>query len=198
MVPENENTTNEVRQMRMPKIQQLPPKKMRKEILKLIICPQCKSKLSLKTNYPEEQIKEGFLECNNCLKNYEIKNGVPNLLLKQKSNLTQKSFSYEWQKYTRFYDKEYTSQFWEWLTPLTPTFTKNKIVLDAGCGNGRHALISSNHAKTVIGVDFSDSVYTAYELTHQKKNVHILKADIANLPFKKNTFDSIYSIGVLH
>ncbi len=42
-----------------------------KELLEILACPKCKSKLELKKN---------MLHCNKCKKDYEIKNGIPVLL----------------------------------------------------------------------------------------------------------------------
>lgn len=77
---------------------------------------------------------------------------------------------------------------------------KNKIVLDAGCGGGRYsAAISSMGASKVFAVD-----YGSYGLKVAKKNfckdkkIIFKKADILNLPFKKNFFDVVFSNGVIH
>ena len=52
-------------------------------------------------------------------------------------------------------------------------------------------------AKDVIGIDLSHAVEVAFQWTHEMPNVHVVQADIYNLPLRKS-FDFIYSIGVLH
>ena len=44
----------------------------------------------------------------------------------------------------------------------------------------------------------SFAVNAAYKNIGRRDNIHIIQADIFNLPFKKGIFDYIYSIGVLH
>jgi SAM-dependent methyltransferase len=70
--------------------------------------------------------------------------------------------------------------------------------LDAGCGSGRDCKIAGQAEATVIGVDFSAAVETAAANTAHLPNVQIIQADIFHLPFKREIFEFIYSIGVLH
>jgi SAM-dependent methyltransferase len=50
----------------------------------------------------------------------------------------------------------------------------------------------------MIGIDLSQAVDAAQRNNADNRRVHIVQADIYNLPFKANTFDFIYSVGVLH
>jgi SAM-dependent methyltransferase len=52
-------------------------------------------------------------------------------------------------------------------------------------------------AREVVGIDLSDAVEAAYQNTCHLPNVHVVQADIFNLPFA-SPFDLAYSIGVLH
>lgn len=52
-------------------------------------------------------------------------------------------------------------------------------------------------AKTVVGIDLSNAVEVAFRHTRHLPNVHILQADIFQLPLKK-AFDFVFSIGVVH
>jgi SAM-dependent methyltransferase len=72
------------------------------------------------------------------------------------------------------------------------------MVLDAGCGMGRFADVVSRWGGTVVGIDLSTAVEAAYENIGRRPNVHLLQADISQLPFPEGTFEYIYSIGVLH
>lgn len=108
----------------------------------------------------------------------------------------QAGFGYEWTKYKKFtegYDYEHV------MTEVPEDFYEGKLILDAGCGFGRHMNIIRKFKGTeVIGVDFSIAVTSAMELIGFSPNVHIVQADLFNLPFRQNTFDLIYSWGVLH
>jgi SAM-dependent methyltransferase len=50
----------------------------------------------------------------------------------------------------------------------------------------------------VVGIDLSYAVEAAHENFRHLDNVLVAQADIAELPFKPETFDAIVSIGVLH
>ena len=54
---------------------------MKKEHIKLLICPYCHGELEL-TIIKEENgdIIEGILKCKSCGKEYEIKEGIPKML----------------------------------------------------------------------------------------------------------------------
>lgn len=106
-------------------------------------------------------------------------------------------WGYQWRFFTDLI-KESKQQFLKWIQPVKPPFFKNKLVLDVGCGTGRHIVFSTAFGAETIGIDLSPAVETAYKNTQHIKNAHILQADIYHLPFKDKTFDYIYSIGVIH
>ena len=172
---------------------------MKLKLLDFIVCPKCKSEFKLEVNEKDDEIKEGKLICNKCCTSYPVRNYIPRILLKLDpiEKKTAKTFGYEWTNFSKLYDT-YKQQFLDWIKPLKPSFFKNKVVLDAGCGVGRHVFYSAIFgAKDIIGIDFSNSVDVAYQHVKQFSNAHIIQSDIYNLPFKK-PFDFIYSIGVLH
>ena len=109
---------------------------------------------------------------------------------------TIQSFSYEWKTFPTMY-KQYRDQFLDWIRPVEPDYFENKLVLDAGCGLGRHVYYSSEFGAEVVGMDISEAVEVAYEHTNHLFNVHIVQADIYYPPFRDD-FDFVYSIGVLH
>ena len=107
------------------------------------------------------------------------------------------SFGWQWQHFTQA-DERYEQQFLAWIAPVTPEFFKDKIVLEGGCGKGRHTQLAARWgAIDVIGVDLSAAVETAFAATRELPNVHIVQADIYALPFAV-VFDYVFSVGVLH
>jgi ubiquinone/menaquinone biosynthesis C-methylase UbiE len=77
---------------------------------------------------------------------------------------------------------------------------KNKKVLEIGVGNGSHAQILAKNSLDYEGIDITDF---AVEMTKKRlKNFNlqgtISKMDAENLGFKENTFDYIWSWGVIH
>ena len=149
---------------------------------------------------PKEEIMEGSLECASCRAAFPIRGGIPRFLPEQLSaekRATAAAFGYEWTHYTELNDS-YRSEFLDWIKPIAPEFFAGKVILDGGCGKGRHSFLSAEFgAKEVIGIDLSDAVEAAFQNTRHLPNVHIVQADIYNLPFL-SPFDLIYSIGVLH
>jgi SAM-dependent methyltransferase len=49
------------------------------------------------------------------------------------------------------------------ISPLNPRDFGDRVVLDAGCGKGRHIFLAAQFkARTVVGVDLSDAIEAAY------------------------------------
>jgi len=110
---------------------------------------------------------------------------------------TAEDFGYEWTHFPEI-RKVHEKQFLGWISPIPKTYLRNKLMLDAGCGKGRHTYFAAKYGAEVVGVDLSESVDVAYRNTLAFPKVHIIQADIYNLPFRKNTFDFVYCVGVLH
>ncbi len=116
----------------------------------------------------------------------------------RKKKETSDSFAYEWQKFSKMI-KEWKKNFNFYFEPIgNINLLKDKIILEVGCGKGRHSFYASKIAKEVIAVDFSKAVDVAFLNNRHIANIHFVQADIYNLPFRENYFDFIFSIGVLH
>jgi SAM-dependent methyltransferase len=81
-------------------------------------------------------------------------------------------------------------------------FPKGSFVLEAGCGVGAQTKIIApkNPDSTFLSIDLSqDSINEAVQLTSSLniKNVEFRQADIFNLPFNDDTFDSVIICFVL-
>ena len=174
---------------------------MRERLMLYIACPLCKNDLKLTVDEKEgEEIKEGKITCSACNRHYRINKFVPRFVA---ADYDVDTFSFEWNK---FYDVQIdilnkTNESKETFLKKTgfhEADVNGKLVLDAGIGAGRYADIVSQWGGEVIGLDLSFAVDAAYKNIGQRDNVHIIQADILSLPLKKNVFDIIYSIGVLH
>lgn len=173
---------------------------MDKNLLKLLKCPKDKGDL-IKKN--ENLIcKQGD--------RYHILQGVPILLSnfrKEDFEKTKKSFSQEWNMF-KSGDKTWT---WDLnkrkkllideLDIKSMNDLKNKLILDAGCGNGQLTSLISNYTK-IIGMDLSQSVFAAEkrkeDITKKPENLLFIEGNIMSPPLKTNSFDIVYSSGVLH
>jgi SAM-dependent methyltransferase len=109
----------------------------------------------------------------------------------------QDSFGYEWSRYHRVipdYDKNYVHQ-----TGINDNYYQGKIILDAGCGYGRHvSYISDVEDTTVIGIDLSEAIFIAFDKLKDKDNVVLAQGSLYRPPVKRGHFDFVYSWGVLH
>lgn len=110
---------------------------------------------------------------------------------------TQRSSGFEWTKFSAM-RPEWEENFWGYMAPHSAECLRGKIILDAGCGMGRHLYYASRHGREVIGVDFSRSVDVAYRNTRHFRAAHVVQADLLHLPFRGPVFDFIYCLGVLH
>lgn len=174
---------------------------MKLKLLNYIGCLYCHARLTLTDEVSEDQeIMSGKLLCSKCQRKYPIINGIPRLLpdnLSLDKQETAAGFGYAWKTFSHL-DPIYEQQFLDWVCPVDRDFFKNKIILDGGCGKGRHSWCSARFgAKEVIGIDLSDAVEVAFHNNREFPNVHIIQGDIYNLPFLIE-FDYIYSVGVLH
>ncbi len=144
----------------------------------------------------EIEIIDGILKCS-CGKSYPVAGGIPRILppsLRPVEKKTARKFGYEW---TKFSDYE-VENFAIFMKFLAPNFFCGKVGLDAGCGAGRHLVRLSDLGAEAIGFDLSNSVDVVYQKTFHLPGIHIVQCDVSYLPFRKDVFDFIYSLGMLH
>jgi SAM-dependent methyltransferase len=79
-----------------------------------------------------------------------------------------------------------------------PEFFRGKRVLDVGVGSGRYALVPLDAGAEVWGLDLSYAVDVARENFKGYEAARLVQADVFEPPFAPESFDVIYSFGVLH
>ena len=183
------------------------PSLVKKELLAYLACPRCHANLSIKavtettkTTKGAQEIVGGMLQCAGGHQ-FPVVRGVPRLVESELSGQTDIhtgiKFSESWEQFSRWHH-DYIRQFFDWLAPINESFVKDKIVLDAGCGKGRHArVVAECGARVVIATDIGPSVDVAYRNLQNYDNVHVVQGDIKALPVKP-IFEFVYSTGVLH
>jgi len=116
---------------------------------------------------------------------------------------TAASFGFEWRQFSRFgwddptFHRERESRTFLRKSLLRPEELAGRLVLDAGCGNGRYTYQAARHGAEVVGMDLSVGVDAAQENTEGHPGIHIIQGDIFRPPLRPETFDAIFSIGVL-
>lgn len=176
---------------------------MKEKLLNFLACPACAGEITLGVvgERAGAEIIAGELKCAGCARSYRVARGVPRFVdyekIEREKAHTAENFGWQWQHFTQS-DERYAEQFLGWIGPVKPEFFAGKIVLEGGCGKGRHTLLAAHWgAKEIIGVDLSDAVETAFAATRELANAHIIQADIYQLPLKR-AFDYAFSVGVLH
>ena len=175
---------------------------MKERLLQYLSCPSCAGTITLTANDREgEEIIEGQLSCPACARAWPITRGVPRFAsieeVEEDKAATAAGFGWQWTHFTQA-DEKYEQQFLGWIAPVAPEFFRDKVVLEGGCGKGRHTQLAAQWgARDVIGIDLSAAVETAFAATRNLTNAHIIQADIYNLPFAR-AFDYAFSVGVLH
>ena len=82
-------------------------------------------------------------------------------------------------------------------TGFRPEDLAGKLVLDVGCGMGRFAEVATRWGARVVGIDLSLAAEVAMENLGDRQAA-FFQADVFKLPFAPQSFDYIYSVGVLH
>jgi SAM-dependent methyltransferase len=175
-------------------------------LLDLLVCPECRGALRLDaTERKGDAAVAGTLSCE-AGHAFPIVGGVPRFVqheLNADQARTRDSFGYEW---TRLYP-EHGHSTPEWqaerdifleYTRSLPSEYRGKLVLDAGCGNGRYAKLANDWGARVVCVDISSAVEIAQQNVGGRTDVAVVQADLFKLPFRTELFDIVYSIGVLH
>lgn len=159
------------------------------KVLAVLRCLSCR-------DYLEES--ESGLVCVDCGQKYPLVDGVVRFVDKQQYA---GSFGFQWHVHARTQlddDKSNRSeQNFRQRTGFRPEDLAGKLVLDVGCGMGRFADVAVRWGAHVIGIDLSLAAEVAAR-NLAVRSATIFQADVFQLPFAPESFDFIYSIGVLH
>ena len=173
---------------------------MKPALIELLACPACGSELRVEVRERDgAEIMEGSLSCVSCPQLFRVHRGIPRFaeIMHEVEAATAQAFGYEWTRYSELAQR-YRQQFLDWIRPVTPEFFRGKTVLEGGCGKGRHtALAAEFGVASIVAIDLSEAVESAFANTRHLPNVHIVQGDL-NRPPVRQAFDYAFSIGVLH
>jgi arsenite methyltransferase len=187
---------------------------MHRPLLDVLVDPISKKPLQVEVNKygAEGDIVEGTLRSPEG-RSYAITNGIPRFVLTEDSaqRQTERSFGFKWQQ-RNIYDSPGVHAFTqEWLVQrygfqsvdeMRDSFGSRQRILDAGCGSGFSTSLWMNPSwegiAAWIGVDISTAIDVAKERLGFIEGTHFIQADIMQLPFPEQVFDTIFSEGVLH
>jgi SAM-dependent methyltransferase len=172
---------------------------MHQSFASLLACPTCKQDLELDAPPSQAQIIEtGDLRCENG-HSFPIVRGIPRFV---SSDGYASNFGFEWNLHNRTQldtiSKHESEEAFIEKTGFQREDFAGRRVLDVGCGMGRFSDVASRWGATAVGIDLTSAVDAAYGNIGSRDNVHLAQADVFRLPFRDETFDFIFSIGVLH
>lgn len=179
------------------------PGGMRRRLLSYLVCPECHRPLDLRSPVEAEDghVMAGELHCRACGAVHPIVEGVPRLTPHPVEAVTARTvsrFGDAWSEFDRL-DDHYEDQFLGWISPNRPESFRDEVVLEAGCGKGRHSSIMADWgARDVIATDLGSAVDVAFRNTRARENVHVVQADLHHLPVRPESVDAAFSVGVLH
>jgi SAM-dependent methyltransferase len=149
-----------------------------------LICPDCRTPL---------ERSDDSLACSTCSTRFPILNDIPRFV--EQEHL--ESFGLQWNKYEVAHDEEDRATFVA-KTGFPLDELSGLRVLDAGCGGGRYAKIVAEAGAHVVAADHTTAVEKAQALCEGLPNVEFLQADLKRLPLREQSFDRVFSIGVMH
>jgi SAM-dependent methyltransferase len=154
----------------------------------IVRCPKCAATLETRSD---------SLACSGCGASYPVVNGIPRFVPAENYA---NNFGLQWNAFRQTQLDSHTgvpisrNRFidetgWSDLT--------GKRVLDAGCGAGRFAEVALSLGAELFAIDYSSAVDAAKANLGASPRLHLMQADIYALPFAEESFDCIYSLGVL-
>ena len=156
----------------------------------ILRCLHCDARL--------ESDQSGGFVCPACQRAYPKVNGIVRFVDAQHYAA---SFGFQWHRYHKTQldhdEVRESEQHFLMKTGLRPEELKGKLVLDVGCGMGRFAEVATRWGGRVVGIDLSAAAEVAARNLASRDFV-ALQADVFALPFAAQSFDIIYSMGVLH
>ena len=175
---------------------------MRPSLLQRLVCPHCQGSLSCQatTVADNQDVVAGKLRCRDCQRAYPVTRGIPRFV---PSENYASSFGYQWNRFrqeqidstngTQLSERRLRTE-----TAWEPAWLKGKWILDAGCGAGRFLEVGSRIEECqFVGVDISEAVDAAKDTLAGRPNVHLVQASIFNPPFRPDSFDGVYCLGVI-
>lgn len=186
---------------------------MKHRLLDWLACPACRSeslrlerrRTTLHRQWGEGaeagardeiDVIEGALHCEDCGAVYPIREGIPRMLPEGADEGP--DTAHRWTTFDATVP-EWEESFLDYAWPLNARDFLGRLVLDAGCGYGRHAFYAGRYGADVVAIDASaDAVAATARNCRNLARVHVVQGDIYRLPVRDGLFDLVYCFGVLH
>lgn len=142
---------------------------------------------------------EGWLVDSSGGQRYPVVRGIPRFVGER--NYAD-NFGFQWKRFRRTQLDSHSrtsissDRFWE-ATRWSPEMLKGRRILDLGCGAGRFAEVALSAGAEVFAVDLSEAVDACYANLGANSRLTVLQASVYELPFPRESFDFVYSLGVI-
>lgn len=173
---------------------------VRDELLDFIVCPDCQGELTLESERRSRgEVESGDLSCP-AGHRFPIRGFIPRFVAEDDYADV---FALEWNAFRtahleKFTGLDYLDRQFRELLDFPPAQLAGRLALDAGCGLGRFCEVVLKHGGRVMAVDRSGAIDAAFHNLGGSDDIWFVQADIFRLPFRRETFDFVYSWGVLH
>lgn len=107
------------------------------------------------------------------------------------------TFGEEWKRFRKALP-EYEDEFHRYFDLVDLDALGTKRLCDLGCGMGRWSRFLAPRCRSLVVVDFSESIFVARDALRAESNVLFFMGDVQRLPFRDDFADLVVSLGVLH
>jgi SAM-dependent methyltransferase len=185
-------------------------------LLDILVDPVSKSDLALERPVfgPDGSLREGTLRGADG-RLYRVVGGIPRFVVTDDAGQrqTEASFGYKWRRRETYDSEQMAATARAWLVErygfasaaeMATYMASKRRILDAGCGSGfstslwMDASWRGGGAARWIGVDISAAIDVAAERLAGVPGTNFVQADVTALPFRRDSFDLVFSEGVLH
>jgi len=173
---------------------------VQQEHTKYLACPVCGGDLAVTEieSIEQDSIENGTLQCLNCQVTFDIVRHIPRFVPMENYAA---GFGFQWNKHARTqYDSHSGTRISETRFFEETKWSRNLsgfTILEVGCGSGRFTEQAASTGAMVVSLDYSSAVEANYLSNGHRDNVLIVQGDIYSMPFKNNSFDRLFCIGVL-
>ena len=168
------------------------------ELLRCIGCGAALRVEAVASAQNNGDITEGQLTCCSCRRAFPIVRSIPRFV---PSEGYAHSFGYQW----NYYDKTQLDSYMGndlsrerlFATTQWPQKMDGQLILEAGCGMGRFTQIALETGAEIFSFDLSDAVEANLRNNGSSDRLHLLQANIYEIPLRKESFDKVFCMGVL-
>ena len=183
-----------------------------------LVCPDCRSELAWREieDCESDDVASGTLACTSCSKNYPVRNGIARFICDIKEyNAT---WNYKWNEIDRGRGLNYKiieksdpayeiHDIYDRNSHNGRAFTRMRDgkAIEIGCGVGQYVIrsIKEYQPRKIVALDLTEAVDTFRSIVRSRypemmPKILFVQASVFAMPFRQESFDFVYSLGVLH